>query len=233
MTDHILAGNTWAFDSDVTEVFDDMLSRSIPGYEDMREVTTALALKFLGEPGRVVDLGAARGEALARLLAVRPEAEAIAVEVSPPMLDAAKQRLASYKHAHASRIDLRLDYPEATDVDVVLAVLTLQFIPIEHRWRILHEAEQSLRPGGALLLVEKVLGSSYPTDQLLVETYYDRKRLLGYSDEEITRKRLSLEGVLVPVTAEANERMLAAAGFGPVERVWQSLNFAGWLAIRG
>ena len=44
--------------------------------------------------------------------------------------------------------------------------------------------------------------------------------------------RASLEGVLVPVTAEWNEAMLHAAGFRQVECFWRWMNFAGWLAIR-
>ena len=54
----------------------------------------------------------------------------------------------------------------------------------------------------------------------------------GYSAEEIERKRLSLEGVLVPVTARMNEDLLRSAGFDQVDCFWRWANFAGWLAIR-
>jgi tRNA (cmo5U34)-methyltransferase len=58
------------------------------------------------------------------------------------------------------------------------------------------------------------------------------KRRNGYSDEAIRRKALSLEGVLVPLTAAANEEALRAAGFRVVEPFWRHLNFAGWIALR-
>jgi tRNA (cmo5U34)-methyltransferase len=59
------------------------------------------------------------------------------------------------------------------------------------------------------------------------------KRRRGYTNEQIDRKRLSLEGVLVPVTARWNEDLLRAAGFGEVDCFWRWMNFAGWVAVRG
>ena len=69
-------------------------------------------------------------------------------------------------------------------------------------------------------------------DQTLVERYHDLKRANGYSYDSIERKRLSLEGVLVPVTAEWNEDLLHAAGFHHVDCVWRWMNFAAWLAVK-
>jgi tRNA (cmo5U34)-methyltransferase len=228
--DHVQL-DRWAFDAEVADVFDDMLERSIPAYDEMRAVTTRIAEHFLsGASPIVLDLGASRGEALVRLLDDHPDARAIAVEISEPMADAAERRLGG--RASVQRLDLRESFPAVEDVDVILCVLTLQFIPIEHRHHVLADAYGALRSGGALVLVEKILGEDRIIDELLVAAYYDRKRLHGYSEEEITRKRLALEGVLVPVTASLDEALLDAAGFAHVERIWQSLNFAGWVAVK-
>ena len=53
----------------------------------------------------------------------------------------------------------------------------------------------------------------------------------GFYFDRAEAKRLSLQGVLVPLTADANEAMLRAEGFR-VQQFWQALNFAGWLAIK-
>ncbi len=229
----------WEFDAEVAEVFDDMLARSIPQYEVMRASVTDLAGRFIinADPadrhGRIVDLGASRGEALAPLVeAFKGAVEYHAVEVSVPMLEALRQRWPKGE-VSIHPFDLRGGYPElGGPADVTLAILTIQFTPIEHRQRILRDVWQHTRPGGALLFVEKVLGHTAEIDDLMKLQYYDLKGQNGYSPEQIERKRLSLEGVLVPVTAKWNEELLRTAGFSEVDCFWRWQNFAGWLAIK-
>jgi tRNA (cmo5U34)-methyltransferase len=108
----------------------------------------------------------------------------------------------------------------------------LQFTPIEYRQRIVQDIYDSTLPDGALILVEKVIGASSRIDNDMVSLYYALKANNGYSQEQIERKRLSLEGVLVPVTAKWNEELLHTAGFGRVDCFWRWMNFAGWLAIK-
>jgi tRNA (cmo5U34)-methyltransferase len=89
-----------------------------------------------------------------------------------------------------------------------------------------------LEPGGALILVEKVLGSNNAIDTMLVDEYYRIKAENAYTQEQISAKRKSLEGVLVPITARWNEEMLKEAGFRSVDCFWRYLNFAGWVAVK-
>jgi len=44
------------FDADVAAVFDDMLSRSVPFYQESQRLTTRFCLNALGKGGRVLDL---------------------------------------------------------------------------------------------------------------------------------------------------------------------------------
>ena len=225
----------WAFDGSVTDAFDDMLSRSIPQYEVMRRACFDLACGFVQPKTDIVDLGCSRGEAMAELVnQVGALNRFIGVEVSAPMLAAARERFAGYINCGVVQIldmDLRREYPPAR-ASVTLAILSLQFTPIEYRQRIIREIYKHTLPGGALVLVEKVLGSSAELDGLFVETYYSLKSENGYSQDQIERKRLSLEGVLVPVTARWNEELLSAAGFRQVDCFWRWMNFAGWVAVK-
>jgi len=67
---------------------------------------------------------------------------------------------------------------------------------------------------------------------VFVDLYYRMKESKGYSHDEIERKRLSLEGVLVPVTARFNEMLLRGAGFRQVDCFWRWMNFCGWVAVK-
>lgn len=227
MVDQVMPSGAWAFDASVTAVFDNMLARSIPQYEVMRTAVTDLAVLNLPDDGGVlVDLGCSRGQALAAVAAKRPFCRYVGVEISQPMAAAARENA---PYAEIMEIDLRNDYPDLA-ADVTLSVLALQFIPIEHRQRILRNVCHHTRR--AFVLVEKVLGSSAQLDEDFIKLYYALKGSNGYSPEQIERKRLSLEGVLVPVTAEFNQRLLHAAGFSQVDCFWRWMNFAGWIAIK-
>jgi len=234
--DRVVPGDKWAFDDEVTRVFENMLRRSIPQYDVMRDAVTNVGRHFVRDGAAVVDIGCSRGDALAPFVelatSLRP---CVGVDVSGPMVAEARARFApaiAAGRVAIGELDLRSAYP-AWSASLTLAVLTLQFTPIEYRARILADAYAHTVPGGAIILVEKVLGGTAQADGILVEEYYRLKEGNGYSADDIARKRLSLEGVLVPVTAKWNEELLRAAGFGGVECFWRWMNFAAWVAVRG
>lgn len=232
MKDETLPNGRWAFDSSVTQVFDDMLRRSIPQLDVMRSAVFHIGSQFVTPDTWVVDLGCSRGEALAPFVEQFGEGNRyLGIEVSEPMALAARARFAGNERVVIRQEDLRERRP-VEQASVVLSVLTVQFTPIEYRQRIVRDVFKMLIPGGAFIFVEKVLGATAELDALLVKEYYDLKRANGYTDEQIDRKRLSLEGVLVPVTARWNEELLMSAGFRQVDAFWRYMNFVGWVALK-
>ena len=233
--DHVMPDGRWCFDRQVTDVFDDMLQRSIPQYNAMRMVTFEVAGKFVKPGTAIIDMGCSRGEALSPFVSSFGQSnEYVGLEISEPMIEAARAKFADHPHGNRvtiTRADLRHEFPSVTS-SLVLSVLTLQFTPIEYRQRIIRRVFDSLAPGGAFILVEKVLGSTAELDQAFVELFLRIKKQNGYSEAEIDRKRLSLEGVLVPVTARWNEELLREEGFAAVDCFWRHLNFAGWVAVK-
>lgn len=230
MRDQTLPTGKWEFNNEVTAVFDDMLERSIPDYAGMRRTTTELATRHAQKNSYVVDLGCSRGAALKPIIeAVGDDVFYVGVEVSEPMRAAAQKELGS--RVDVVDLDLRDTYPKVP-ASVTLSVLTLQFVPIEYRQRIIQDAYNNTVKGGVFLLVEKVLGSDAYADQLLVETYLERKGENGYTQKQIQAKRRSLEGVLVPVTAKWNVDLLEIAGFKHIECYWRHLNFAAWIGVK-
>lgn len=235
----MIPGARWTFDEEVARAFDDMLERSIPQYGVMRSAVRDIALAFLEPEGKgpeplplVLDLGCSQGEMIAVLRDQAPPAHFVGVDVSDPMLAAARERFAEDPDVEIARLDLRQGYPSVPPARVTLSVLTLQFIPIERRREVVKQIYEHTAPGGCFILVEKVLGQTAQLDETMVARHLAMKRVNGYSEEQIVRKRLALEGVLVPLTARGNEELLATAGFEAIDCFWRWMNFAAWVAVR-
>lgn len=226
---HMPSGK-WEFDKGVTGVFDDMIARSIPQYESMRAVVEAFGNRFGARGGSVLDLGCSTGISIKAFAA--HARKVTGVEISEPMLREAQQRFQSYANVEILPLDLRREFPAVMDVDVALSIFTLQFIPVEHRRRVLRRTYDSLKIGGALIIAEKVVGESAESQDAFVEIYHAFKQAQGYTREEVERKALSLEGALVANTARENAAMLEAAGFHSVEQVWGWVNFRAWVAVK-
>jgi len=233
--DMTMPTGAWKFDEEVTSAFEDMLERSIPQYDVMRDAVFEIGSNFVTSRTDVVDLGCSRGNALEPFVRrFGAHNRFVGVEISEPMRAAATDRFKGYISCGVVEVrsmDLREEYPPVR-ASLTLSVFTLQFVPIEHRQRVVQDVYDHTLPGGAFVLVEKVLGRSAHVDRLLVDRYYALKAANGYSQEAILRKRLALEGVLVPVTAKWNEDLLHLAGFSQVDCFWRWMNFAAWLAIK-
>ncbi len=229
MQDKVVPNGKWAFDESVTTAFNDMLARSIPEYTTMRKAVNDLTAIYA--KSSVLDLGCSRGEAIAELVQTMPHIHFTGCEISDPMLDVLHLQFGNTPNVTIQKIDLRTEYPQG-NFDVVLSILTLQFTPIEYRQAIIQSIYNSIPSGGCFILVEKVLGNTAPINKNMIDLYYQLKGDNGYTYEQIERKRLSLEGVLVPVTAKWNEELMYSSGFKAVDCFWRWMNFAGWIAIK-
>lgn len=223
------------FGESTAKVFDDMLDRSVPQYRELQRMISELGGEFALPGTRVYDLGCSTGVTLMGLdRSVHPEAEIIGVDHSQAMLDKARGKLT--EAGASDRITLTAaDLNEGLAIEnasVVVLNLTLQFIRPLNREKLLHAVADGLRPGGALILVEKVLGNSSPTNRLWIKLYYEMKKRNGYTEMEIARKREALENVLIPYRVDENMEMLQRAGLADTDIFFKWYNFAGFLSVK-
>ncbi len=193
-----------------------------------------IACRFVQPKTDIVDLGCSRGVAVEPLIRKFGAANRFVLcDSAPAMLEVCRSKFSGYETSGVMRIldhDLRSGAPHFK-ASVVLAVLTLQFVPIEYRHRVVKQAFDRIVDGGAMIVVEKVLGDNANAHELVTSEYLAYKEAQGYTGQEIDAKRHSLENVLVPVTAKWNEDLLRSAGF-EVECFWRWMNFAGWVAVK-
>ena len=150
------------------------------------------------------------------------------------MLDRAREKFASIKtrrEIRLERFDLTGDLP-IENASVVMLVLTLQFVRPLQREKVVKRILDGLRPGGCLLLVEKLTFHDPKINRDFIDHYYGYKRRLGYSELEISQKREALENVLIPYRFEENRDLLLECGFATVEEYFRWYNFSASVAVK-
>jgi tRNA (cmo5U34)-methyltransferase len=229
------APGKFEFNEPVARVFDDMLERSVPFYKECQQMVIDLVRHFAQKDSAIYDLGCSTGTLLRHLVKAIPKSKNIrfvGLDNSEAMLKKARGKLKDHlKRCELVEADLEGDF-ELDDASVIIMNYTLQFIPPKRRTVMLKKIYKGLRPGGGLILIEKVRGESDGLNDLFVEQYHAYKRSQGYSKLEIAKKREALENVLVPLKPGKNWDLLAEAGFRQVDVFFKWFNFSGFLAVK-
>lgn len=241
----------FSFNENVANVFDDMISRSIPFYHEMQTMVIRLAQHYIQNNSTVYDLGCATGHTFAQLIphfSERP-IQWVGIDNSKEMLEKAQDKWDTTPHPNANNRHSResgnpgcsnptwhqADLTQATtfpNASLILSILTIQFIPINARAQLLKNMASSLQENGAAIIVEKIKGETKQTEQQFIDLYHQYKADRGYSELEIAQKRDALENVLVPLTLSENISELKKAGFSHVEPFFRWFNFAGLIALK-
>lgn len=225
----------FTFSTEVTNVFNDMITRSVPGYQENLALSADIIYRYYIDGGLVVDLGSSTG-ALAQALLERFKDRPfryLGIDSSEPMVQKARQRVAGKEGKNQLQFitgDIRDKLPEK--FDIAISAYTLQFINPQERLKLLQQIYSSLPPKGAFLFCEKVIEKDQSLTSLFQEMHHEFKRKNGYSELEISQKRDAIEDILVPLSDEKNKEMVKKAGFQTVSLYLKMINFASYLAVK-
>jgi len=223
------------FDAAVVSVFPDMIQRSVPGYRTMISAIGLLAERFVQPESICYDLGCSLGAATLSMRYQMTESacEIIAVDNSPAMVAQCQQLVGE----DDGLIPVQVIEADVRDVvieraSVIVLNFTLQFLPLSDRLSLLTNAYQGLLPGGILILSEKLRCSDDRQNELHTDMHHIFKKANGYSDLEISQKRLALDNILLPETLVEHQERLRRIGFESSEVWFQYFNFASILALK-
>lgn len=222
------------FGTETANVFDDMLHRSVPFYDEVQRMITEIVTDFAVDGTNVYDLGCSTCATFRRLQDIDKEVTFIGIDDSTAMLARADAELkrANFSRSYVLRRQDMHQGLEINNASVVIMCLTLQFVRPLYRERVMQTIYNGMNHQGCLILVEKVLADETLMNRLFIKYYYDMKRRNGYSDTEIAQKREALENVLIPYRLEENTQLLVSAGFRKPEIFFKWYNFSGMLALK-
>lgn len=223
----------FAFNEKVANVFDDMVNRSIPFYNEIHSLILDIVDNYLPSKSIVYDLGCSTGSTLQLIDSLITKkmnhAKLIGIDNSHAMLKKAEEKLKNTNNEIILTEDDICSF-NIKNADLVVMNYTLQFIPPQKRKLLLQRIYNGVKKGGFLILSEKIASDAKEFQQMTTKLYHDFKRRNGYSELEISQKREALEKVLIPSTPGKNLELLKTAGFKNSEMIFRWYNFACFVA---
>lgn len=189
----------WTFRSNaVARNFDRHVRTQLPWYALLTGAVAHIARHYIPENGLVYDLGASTGNigrAIEDVLDTRC-ATFVPIEASAEMC-------AVYDGPQRGRL-LHADIREIdfAPFDFATAFLVMMFLPLAERRDFLARLTRAIRPGGALVVVDKFVGPGGYEGTVLARLTLAGKLASGVEPSEIVAKELSLAGVQRPMTPD-------------------------------
>jgi tRNA (cmo5U34)-methyltransferase len=200
-------------------LYDAQIREMVPRYDEIHE--TLLALLQLRPPRRILDLGAGTGYTLRCVLDAFDRASGTGLDVSPEMLDRARERLADV----TDRVELRRDNIARPEIvgsyDAIVSILAVHHLYADEKRHLLSRIWEHIEPGGIFVIADYFR----PAVDRLSELYH----LPASPDpHEVEHDH--------PDTTAEHMSWLTAAGFAAVDVVWKYDDvgvLVAWKAARG
>jgi tRNA (cmo5U34)-methyltransferase len=223
-----------AFNEEVTKVFEDMINRSVPGYQSSLKLVREFGRKYIRPDTNIYDLGCSLGAATESLLLVPMiNNKILAVDNSRHMIRMCKERF--LKSAENTQVEFILsDVREVvlSNASLVIVNYLMQFLAIKERKDLIRIIYESLVDEGACIISEKIHFKSIMRTNLIRDIHHSFKLENGYSDLEVARKRDALDGVLITETEQDHIKRIKSIGFKRVMKIMSNLNFITLLCVK-
>ena len=221
------------FDQDVVKVFDDMVRRSVPGYDSMIQMIGLIARMYGQDNTNYYDLGSSTG-AITLSISLNNKSknnQFFAIDNSKEMVEQCEKNLHN-KVDNLQAICDDINQVKINSASIVVLNLTLQFIDVNLRSNLIKKIYDGLEPGGILIISEKIHFDDAVTQNQITKLHMDFKKENGYSELEIANKRQAIENVLITETKEQHLNRLRDCGFVETSCFFQCLNFVSFLSVK-
>jgi tRNA (cmo5U34)-methyltransferase len=226
-----------------TDALRSAFENAVPSYDALRrqliphfDAFYGTALDLLEEAVgagefRCVDLGVGTGLLSDMILARFPGAQIEGIDLAPKMLDAARERLATY----GARLRLTLaDYataPLAEPLDAVVSALSIHHLEVEAKRRLFERIHDALRPGGVFVNADQSLGATGEIEDAYQRRWEADVRRTGIAEDDFAaaKKRTALDR---SATFADQIAWLEDAGFRYADIGWKRHRFTVFYARR-
>ena len=223
----------FSFGGNTPKNFDSHVRKSVPLYDVGQNLICKLSSFFLSNNSVVYDLGCSTGTLLNLVDRYNSfnTMKLYGIDVEKNMLKIAKKKLKKSKNKiFLKQTDLtKIKFVKS---DLFISYYTIQFLKPKYRQILINKIFKSLNWGGAFIFFEKVRAPDARFQDIMNQIYSEYKSDIGYNQDEIYNKSLSLRNKLEPFSSNANKDFLKRAGFKDIMTIQKYSSFEGFLAIK-
>lgn len=162
---------------DVTEHYLEQVRSGIPFGAEQAKMMLQVVNHFTPRPKKIMDLGCGNGFLAEILLTSYPEATAVLLDHSEPMIEHARIHMAAYKQ----RCKIVVDdfsrsighYAELGTVDCIVSGYAIHHLPHARKKELYQEIYNMLVPGGIFINVEHTASATPELEKLHDELFID------------------------------------------------------------
>jgi len=210
--------NEWTFeDKEIAQSFDAHVREQLPWYELATGAVAHIARHYIPQDGLVYDIGASTGNIGRSIesVLIQRNARLISIEASKEMCDI-------YSGPQPEELqNCRAESFQYESYDLAICFLSLMFIPVESRIRLIRKLKYLAKPGAALIIFDKQKANTGYIGTIMWRLALAGKVAANVDTKEIIQKELSLCGI---------QRPLDVVELGPGFIEWFKFGeFTGWI----
>ena len=214
--------------SNVSDNFDDHISKSIRGYDNLRSDIIGMSKYFVEDGTAVVDIGCSQGSLLKKI-------KDFNTQVSSTQYFGFDINESFQKHwKDEDNLKYKIDdvrNVKLENMSLCISMFTFQFLPEKDRLHLMKNIYDNLVDGGAFITSEKIFSNNAKVQNMMDFLYYDFKRQ-SFSEKEILDKEQELRHLSKTTTENLLTDQLRNIGFRGVQIFWRNFNFIGVLAMK-
>jgi len=220
-----------------TKEFDTNIRQLLPYYDEMLD---AIALCVPSQSSRILELGCGTGELTVKILQRCPNAQLVAVDYSPRMIDFVGAKLDNQGERDRVKT-LQLDFGawanDEADVEVgspfdaIISSLAIHHLTDEMKGKLFQKIARSLNPGGQFWNADPLLPEFPELSDLYQQSRQCWARKQGLDLEAVRRKigKSDTQGYSSQdqlATLDTHFQMLKEAGFSKTAAIWKYYNLS-------
>lgn len=221
------------FDEERADGYDDRIRRIAPGYDVLHGLLASVMSATLGTDAHLLVVGAGTGAEIVAMGEAQPNWRFTAVDPSPEMLERCRERIAGTELE--GRVDFTCERIEDLSTDRAFDGATSIFVSHflngrDPKQQFFASIARQLRPRAPFVCAD-LYDSGEGSERLWTAWQHWFSRA-GASDEEVDRVFSKMDDEISFVPEAELDRIVQAAGFASLTRVYQSLLWGAWWTHR-